>query len=213
MSPGKAAHRHQFAAPLPPWRGPHHLSLFSGAAGHPPLISRTCVADLPPDWEGGLGAFLSRYDGEAQDLEVIDEAVLLDCDTPEDYRRLLSQKRRKISPPGLNVRGFGTGTACLECAPPPPHGRRAGRDIGQPSELRRSWTYGSPGGGRGLPPRPGQGAAGSRSALVQLSWRTWGTAAWRGWWLLIRTSRWTNSPSPRRSCFISPTSSSLAIAW
>lgn len=74
--------------------------------GHPPLISRTCVADLPRDWEGGLGAFLSRYDGEGQDLEVIDEAVLLDCDTPEDYCRVLSRKGREDLPTGTECQAI-----------------------------------------------------------------------------------------------------------
>ena len=71
---------------------------FQGLRGHPPLISAACVADLPPDWEGGLRAYLSRYDHEALDLEVMDEAVLLDCDTPEDYRRLLSYEARQEFP-------------------------------------------------------------------------------------------------------------------
>jgi molybdenum cofactor cytidylyltransferase len=79
---------------------------FQGLRGHPPLISLTCVADLPLNWEGGLGAFLSRYDGEALDLEVIDEAVLLDCDTPEDYRRLLSQKSRENLPTGRECKAI-----------------------------------------------------------------------------------------------------------
>jgi molybdenum cofactor cytidylyltransferase len=79
---------------------------FQGLRGHPPLISRTCVADLPLDWEGGFGAFLSRYDGEALDLEVIDEAVLLDCDTPEDYCRLLSQKSREDLPTGMECQAI-----------------------------------------------------------------------------------------------------------
>jgi molybdenum cofactor cytidylyltransferase len=61
---------------------------FQGRRGHPPLISLACVAALPSDCEGGLRAFLSRYHKEALDLEVRDEAVLLDCDTPEDYRQL-----------------------------------------------------------------------------------------------------------------------------
>ena len=71
---------------------------FQGRRGHPPLISTACVADLPPACEGGLRAFLSRYENEALDLEVLDEAVLLDCDTPEDYRRLLVYGSREGIP-------------------------------------------------------------------------------------------------------------------
>jgi molybdenum cofactor cytidylyltransferase len=68
---------------------------FQRSRGHPPLISAACVKDLPPACAGGLRAFLSRYNDEALDLEVMDEAVLLDCDTPEDYRRLLSYGQRE----------------------------------------------------------------------------------------------------------------------
>ncbi len=71
---------------------------FRGLRGHPPLIASACVADLPPDWEGGLQAYLSRYDDEALDLEVMDEAVHLDCDTPEDYHCLLRYEERQEFP-------------------------------------------------------------------------------------------------------------------
>jgi probable phosphoglycerate mutase len=57
-----------------------------------------CVADLPRDCKGGLRAFLRDYDHAALDLEIMDEAVLLDCDTPEDYRRLLAYARREDIP-------------------------------------------------------------------------------------------------------------------
>ncbi|RJR34834.1 MAG: nucleotidyltransferase family protein [Deltaproteobacteria bacterium] len=72
--------------------------VFQGRRGHPPLISAVCVAGLPPDCDGGLRAFLGRYHAEALDLEVKDEAVLLDCNTPEDYRRLLAYGLREDIP-------------------------------------------------------------------------------------------------------------------
>jgi CTP:molybdopterin cytidylyltransferase MocA len=68
---------------------------FKGRRGHPPLISTALVRNLPPDCDGGLRAFLGRYSAAALDLEVIDEAVLLDCDTPEDYRRLQAYASRE----------------------------------------------------------------------------------------------------------------------
>ena len=68
---------------------------FQGRRGHPPLISTACVAGLPPDCDGGLRAFLGRYGAAALDLEVMDEAVILDCDTPEDYRRLQAYASRQ----------------------------------------------------------------------------------------------------------------------
>ncbi len=71
---------------------------FDGTRGHPPLISISSVADLPEQWEGGLRAFLSRRDQEALDLEVVDEAILMDCDTPEDYGRLKAYGSRAHIP-------------------------------------------------------------------------------------------------------------------
>ena len=68
---------------------------FRGSRGHPPLISTALVGNLPPDCEGGLRAFLGRYSAVALDLEVMDEAILLDCDTPEDYRRLQAYALRE----------------------------------------------------------------------------------------------------------------------
>ncbi len=61
---------------------------FQGLRGHPPLVPTACVADLPADYSGGLRAFLSRYDQQAIDLDVVDESILMDCDTPEDYCKL-----------------------------------------------------------------------------------------------------------------------------
>ncbi len=71
---------------------------FQGQRGHPPLISRSCVANLPLNFQGGLRDFLGRFDQEALDLEVVDEAVLLDCDTPDDYRRLQAYELREDLP-------------------------------------------------------------------------------------------------------------------
>ncbi len=71
---------------------------FLGRRGHPPLIATALVRDLPPDCEGGLRAFLQRYDAVALDLEVLDEAVLLDCNTPLDYQRLRAYSLREALP-------------------------------------------------------------------------------------------------------------------
>jgi CTP:molybdopterin cytidylyltransferase MocA len=57
-----------------------------GRRGHPPLISRDCVSDLTPAQEGGMRSFLHRFKDEAVDVEVADEGILIDFDTPEDYR-------------------------------------------------------------------------------------------------------------------------------
>lgn len=61
-----------------------------GKKGHPPLISSKYIPEImespTPD---GLRGILNGHDAEARGVEVDDEAVLLDIDTPEDYRRLM----------------------------------------------------------------------------------------------------------------------------
>jgi CTP:molybdopterin cytidylyltransferase MocA len=62
---------------------------FGGKRGHPPLIPASVLkGGFPSDVPGGLRAVLARHEEAAADVDVIDEAVLLDCDTPEDYRSL-----------------------------------------------------------------------------------------------------------------------------
>ncbi len=63
---------------------------FNGERGHPPLIPAAYFKeDLSPDYPGGLRALLGRYEPNAVDLDVADENILLDCDTPSDYRILV----------------------------------------------------------------------------------------------------------------------------
>lgn len=62
---------------------------FLGKKGHPPLISRRLVPEiLDFDGEGGLRVLLARHDGASRVLDVPDEGVVMDMDTPEDYRNL-----------------------------------------------------------------------------------------------------------------------------
>jgi len=61
---------------------------FRGERGHPPLISsRLFTAIVSGDGEGGLQRVLAAHEGQAREVGVRDEGVLLDLDTPEDYRR------------------------------------------------------------------------------------------------------------------------------
>jgi CTP:molybdopterin cytidylyltransferase MocA len=71
---------------------------FMGRRGHPPLIARKCITEaLGPDYEGGLRAFLKHYEDHAADVDVIDEGILMDCNTSDDYAALL----RVNSMPGI----------------------------------------------------------------------------------------------------------------
>jgi molybdenum cofactor cytidylyltransferase len=72
---------------------------FNGERGHPPLIPASCLrGELPPDFPGGLRAFLSRHDEAAEDVDVVDESILLDCDTVSDYRMIVRRSSEASIP-------------------------------------------------------------------------------------------------------------------
>ena len=67
---------------------------YQGQRGHPPLIAaryRPEIMTSPaPD---GLRGILNKHDGEAGEVAVDDEAILLDIDTLEDYYRLRNYRQ------------------------------------------------------------------------------------------------------------------------
>ena len=72
---------------------------FDGRRGHPPLIPAAYLRqDLSSDYPGGLRAFLGSYEHSAMDMDVTDENVLLDCDTPMDYLALVARRSREGVP-------------------------------------------------------------------------------------------------------------------
>ena len=71
---------------------------FEGLRGHPPLVSRGLIADIPADCEGGLRAFLGRYEEQALDVDVTDQSILMDCDTHLDYLKLQAYCSREDIP-------------------------------------------------------------------------------------------------------------------
>ncbi len=72
---------------------------FDGQRGHPPLIPAAYLKEnLSPDHPGGLHAFLDRYEPNTIDVDVPDENILLDCDTPSDYRILVERWSRESIP-------------------------------------------------------------------------------------------------------------------
>ncbi|MEE4112674.1 MAG: NTP transferase domain-containing protein [Desulfobacteraceae bacterium] len=63
--------------------------VFDEKRGHPPLIDGALkAAILSHGGGGGLSALLRRFDTAALDVQVADEGVLLDADTPDDFQRL-----------------------------------------------------------------------------------------------------------------------------
>jgi CTP:molybdopterin cytidylyltransferase MocA len=64
---------------------------FLGKKGHPPLIDTKYKAAIcKSQGEGGLKKVLEAFFEDALCVRVCDQAVLMDMDTPEDYRRLLN---------------------------------------------------------------------------------------------------------------------------
>jgi molybdenum cofactor cytidylyltransferase len=63
--------------------------IYKGRRGHPPLISASLFPVIK-NWEGcgGLRGLLSGYQQAAIQVEVVDENILIDMDTPEDYLNL-----------------------------------------------------------------------------------------------------------------------------
>jgi molybdenum cofactor cytidylyltransferase len=65
---------------------------FGGRRGHPPLISalykKTILSEEPP---GGLKALLADHEDDAVEVEVDDEGILIDLDTPQEYQRVLER--------------------------------------------------------------------------------------------------------------------------
>ena len=57
--------------------------------GHPPLILSDLFSDIL-DWKGpgGLQSFLEQHEERACEVEVQDEGILMDIDTPEDYSEI-----------------------------------------------------------------------------------------------------------------------------
>lgn len=73
---------------------------FLGKPGHPPLIG---VGHIKPilayEGEGGLQSYLEnvkKEDPKATVISVADEEILIDCDTPEDYKELLQRAQNRL---------------------------------------------------------------------------------------------------------------------
>ncbi|HHY91105.1 MAG TPA: NTP transferase domain-containing protein [Clostridiales bacterium] len=63
---------------------------FRREKGHPPLISADYIEEIIEfSGEGGLRQVLARHERESMHVEVEEESVLLDMDTPEAYQSLL----------------------------------------------------------------------------------------------------------------------------
>lgn len=72
---------------------------FSRRRGHPPLIARPLFAEiLAGQGDGGLRALLAAHQASAADVDVLDEGIVLDMDTPADYEQLAQLALRRHLP-------------------------------------------------------------------------------------------------------------------
>lgn len=73
--------------------------VFQGQRGHPPLVSSHMIPRiLAGDRPDGLRGLLAEQEELARDVELVDEGVLMDMDTPEDYRKICDQMAHRGIP-------------------------------------------------------------------------------------------------------------------
>lgn len=72
---------------------------FLGEQGHPPLITMDLRDDISR-WSGtgGLNEMLKTYETDAQEVPVVDQGILIDMDTPEQYHRIVQGYRNNYLP-------------------------------------------------------------------------------------------------------------------
>ncbi len=72
---------------------------FNGKRGHPPLIPSGLIPDIL-SWNqpGGLAGFLALHDSTSITVDLPDRHILMDMDTPEDYRLLKAANQRRDIP-------------------------------------------------------------------------------------------------------------------
>ena len=75
-----------------------------GKTGHPILISSAIIEKILADsGERGLQGAISRCGVEMTQVEVSDQGVLHDADTPDDYKALLQYHNKQLIRPVVNV--------------------------------------------------------------------------------------------------------------
>lgn len=74
--------------------------VFQKRRGHPPLIGANCFPEiLLGGATGGLRQILEGYEGRSYEVEVLDESILQDLDTQDDYRMVHEKYQRDIPTP------------------------------------------------------------------------------------------------------------------
>lgn len=76
------------------------VPVFEGKRGHPVLISSDFLPEIlnEPDGDYGLSYLLKRHPEEVQSVDVSSRGILLDVDSPEDYRKLVTNEFDSLDP-------------------------------------------------------------------------------------------------------------------
>lgn len=73
--------------------------VYLGERGHPPLIMRRCFQSiLSVEPEGNLRDVLHRFEWDSREVECADSGILMDMDTPEDYKVMKTHCENKAIP-------------------------------------------------------------------------------------------------------------------
>ena len=68
---------------------------YNGQTGHPVIFSRDVVTELlRPDLPDGARSVVERHTADARTVDVDDEGILIDIDTPADYQQHVSERDR-----------------------------------------------------------------------------------------------------------------------
>jgi len=72
---------------------------FSGERGHPPFISSKYFGEiLSSDPSENLRSVLSRFEDDSRNVELIDESILMDIDTPDDFNEAVKYLNHRNVP-------------------------------------------------------------------------------------------------------------------
>lgn len=88
-------------------RGDVVYPCFLGERGHPPLIAGRHAREIA-GWQGagGLRGVLARWEPTAREVEVADQNILCDMDTPEEYRLMRERSERLDIPTEAECRAL-----------------------------------------------------------------------------------------------------------
>lgn len=88
---------------------PVTLPIYEGRRGHPAVFERSVFPELlDPALQGGARTVVHRHLDGARLVPVTDRGVLIDIDTPEEYRALV-RKVESTAPRGRTAQGGETG--------------------------------------------------------------------------------------------------------